>query len=110
MNLKASTSLINCGIIATFLSLNIFPAVAQTPSEPYPEEYAKQYLQDCIATAKTEGLAEPEAQKLCDCTLTEFQQQYSLATFKELNAKAETDETAANALVDVGQLCFESIL
>ena len=109
MNLKALTSA-NLGIGIAFFVLTIFPAVAETPSEAYPPEYTQQYLQDCIATAKTEGLAEPEAQKLCGCTLTEFQQQYSLTAFKELNAKAETDETAANALIDVGQFCFESLL
>ena len=110
MNLKALTSLAHLGIGIAFFALTIFPVVAESSSEAYPPEYTQQYLQDCIATAKTEGLVEPEAQKLCDCTLAEFQQQYSLQAFKELNAKAETDETAANALVEVGQFCFESLL
>ena len=107
--MKTLTSLANYPIAIAFLALTAFPALAQTP-EAYPPEYTQQYLKDCMTTSMTEGLTEPDAKKLCDCTLSKFQQQYSLAAFKELNAKAQTDETAANSLIEVGQLCFESIL
>lgn len=96
-------------ITIAFVALTALPALAQTP-EAYPPEYTQQYLKDCMTTSMAEGLTEPDAQKLCDCTLTKFQQQYSLAAFKELNVKAETDQTAANSLIEVGELCFESIL
>ena len=97
-------------LIAVSLCTITAPSVAEVPMEPYPPEYTEQYLQDCLNTSMSEGLAEPEAKKLCDCTLAQFQQQYSLEAFKELNAKAQTDEAAASELVEVGQFCFESLL
>ena len=103
-------SLLSYGLGTVVFALATFPTSAETPSHTYPPDYTQQYMKDCINTSLAEGLAEPDAQKLCDCTLAEFQQQYSLEAFKELNAKAETDETAANQLMEVGQLCFETIL
>lgn len=94
------------GIAFTLVSL---PALAQT-SNNYPPEYKQQYLQECMGTAIQEGLTEPEAQQLCNCTLTEFQQKYSFAEFQDLSTKSATDETAANALFEVGEMCFETIL
>lgn len=107
--MKTSSSLTGygIGIIFTLVSL---PALAQTTSHTYPPEYKQQYLQECMVTAMQEGLAEPEAQQLCDCTLTQFQQKYSLEEFQEISTKSATDETAANALFEVGEMCFESIL
>ena len=108
--MKASTFIVSQGISLTFSIFLIVPALAESTSHTYPPEYIQQYMKDCIATSMTEGLAEPEAKKLCDCTLAEFQQQYSLEAFKELNAKSETDEMAANKLIEVGELCFEELL
>lgn len=92
------------------LSFSGSVALAETPTDVYPTEYVQQYQKDCMAASTEEGLTEPDAEKLCECTLTKFQQEYSLEAFKELNAKAEEDQDSANALVEVGQLCFESIL
>jgi len=92
------------------LSLSSSVALAETPTDVYPDEYAQQYRQECLTASTAEGLAEPEAKELCECTLTKFQQEYSLEAFKELNAKAKEDQESANALVEVGQSCFESIL
>lgn len=108
MNKAKSNLLLGLGI--TLLGLTHSAVLAEIPIDPYPTEYAAQYLQDCLATSRAEGLAEPEAKKLCSCTLAEFQEQYSLEEFKDLNARAETEETAANDLVEVGQFCFESLL
>ena len=78
--------------------------------EAYPPEFIEDYAQECIQTSVGEGLGEPEAQNLCQCTIREFQQQYTLKEFKELTAAAATDETANNSLIEVGQICFENIL
>ena len=110
ISLKASKFIVGQGISLAFSILLIVPALAESAPHTYPSEYTQQYLKDCMAVSMTEGLAEPEAKKLCDCTLAKFQQQYSLEAFKELNAKSETDETAANKLFEVGELCFEEIL
>ena len=76
----------------------------------YPQDYVQDYLQECIQTSMTEGLVEKDAQTLCNCTLNKFQQQYSLTEFKQLTAASQTDENAANTLIEVGELCFEAIL
>ena len=101
---------IKCSLLAA-CSIAIAMAVsAEVPEETYSTEYTEQYLKDCLTASMSEGLAEPEAQNLCNCTLREFQQQYTLTAFQELNAKAETDQVAANELIGVGQFCFESLL
>ena len=105
--MRTLTTLSNYLIGIAVFALAVLPASAENT---YPPEYQKEYLKDCMATSMTEGLGEPEAQKLCQCTLTEFQQRYSLAEFQELNVQAETDPKASNALIAVGELCFESIL
>ncbi len=76
----------------------------------YPQDYVQDYLQECIQTSMTEGLVEEDAQTLCNCTLNKFQQQYSLTEFKQLATASQTDESAANTLIEVGELCFEAIL
>ena len=94
----------------TLLSFTGSVALAETPTDIYTAEYAQQYRQNCMTASTAEGLTEPDAEELCECTLTKFQQEYSLAEFKELNAKAKENQESANALVEVGQSCFESIL
>ncbi len=89
--------------------LSTLSASAQTNQE-YPQEYSQNYLQECKATAMTEGLPDIEAETLCNCTLREFQQKYTLDEFKDLNKRSETDTTASDALVEVGEFCFEEIL
>lgn len=89
--------------------LSTLSATAQTNQE-YPQEYSQNYLQECKVTAMTEGLPDSEAEILCNCTLREFQQKYTLDEFKDLNKRSETDSTASDALVEVGEFCFEEIL
>jgi hypothetical protein len=110
INLKISKFLATCGVGMAVFTLTMMPIGAENSLEPYPPEYTQQYMRDCLATSMTEGLTEPDAKKLCNCTLVEFQKKYSLEAFKELNAKAKNDEAAANELIAVGEFCFESIL
>ena len=76
----------------------------------YPASFVKGYNQECIQTSIEEGLAEVEAKKLCDCTINEFQQQYSLEEFQRLTKASTTEDSAQTALIEVGQFCFEQIL
>jgi hypothetical protein len=114
INLKTLKFLSNCSLGIVVFALTIAPVCFKSSkakaSEPYPPDYTQKYLQECLATSMTEGLTEPDAKKLCNCTLVEFQKKYSLEAFKELTAKAKNDEAAANELISVGELCFESIL
>ncbi|MEM8676468.1 MAG: hypothetical protein AAGF83_21785 [Cyanobacteria bacterium P01_G01_bin.67] len=76
----------------------------------YPAEFVQDYNRECIQTSIEEGLAEAEAERLCDCTINEFEQQYNLMEFQELTAASTTDQEAETALIEVGQFCFEEIL
>ncbi|MEO1691340.1 MAG: hypothetical protein AAFR63_07390 [Cyanobacteria bacterium J06631_6] len=84
-------------------------AVAEKTTE-YPAEFVQSYQQECVQTSIEEGLAEVEAQRLCNCTISEFQQQYSLEQFQQLTVASATDKESEVALVEVGQFCFEQIL
>ena len=106
-----SSLLVLCLLIP--LSGNIATAKDLTNSdiqEKYPTKFVQDYSRECIQTSMTEGLGEIEAQNLCQCTIKEFQKQYSLQEFKDLTAASATDETAENTLIEVGQFCFESML
>jgi hypothetical protein len=99
----------------TSIEINSLLVLAQSDrpnpkANTYPPEYVKEYLQNCVETSMQEGLLQAEAKTLCDCTINKFQQKYTLQEFKQLTAASKTDRTAADALVDVGQLCFETIL
>ncbi len=96
-----------------YFMIATFALLAETSSaapQEYPQEYSQNYLQDCKDIAITEGLPDIEAETLCNCTLREFQQKYTLDEFKDLNKRSETDSTASDALIEVGELCFEEIL
>ena len=103
------------GLLTLTLLATSSMAVAESSINPkknnkYPAEFMQDYAQECIQTSMGEGLDETEAQKLCDCTINEFQRQYSLEEFKQLTTASTTDEQAENTLVEVGQVCFEEIL
>ena len=78
--------------------------------ETYPAEFVRDYSNECLQTSMGEGLEETEARQLCQCTINEFQKQYSLQEFKQLTAASARDKTAENTLIAVGQFCFESLL
>jgi hypothetical protein len=86
------------------------PVIPSATIHQYPADYIQKYLKDCLQTSMEEGLTEPDANKLCNCTLAQFQARYSLDEFKQLTAKSKTDQMAADALFEVGQSCFETIL
>ena len=90
-------------------------SIVQNPNkvdaaDTYPPEFVRDYSQECLQTSMEEGLQEAEAERLCQCTIDEFQKQYTLKEFKQLTAASITDETAENTLIEVGQGCFEQLL
>jgi hypothetical protein len=103
-----------CLLVLCLLTAERHTANAQNqtanPREPYPPQFVRDYSNECLQTSMAEGLEEPEAKQLCQCTLDEFQKQYSLQEFKQLTAASATDKAAENSLIQVGQLCFESLL
>lgn len=85
-------------------------SVKPQPANKYPAEFVRDYNQECIQTSIEEGLEEIEAQRLCDCTIDEFERQYNLEEFQQLTTASTTDPAAETALIEVGQFCFEQIL
>ena len=101
----------------SLLSLSLLNGVAvaesntkAAPTNSYSADFIQNYDRECIQTAMSEGLAQTDAQSLCDCTINEFQRQYSMEEFQQLTLASATDEAAETALVEVGQFCFEQIL
>ncbi len=84
--------------------------ISPQPKNKYSPEFIQDYNQECLQTSMEEGLEEPEAKQLCNCTIQEFQRQYSQAEFVQLTNASATDKTAETALIGVGQVCFEKIL
>ena len=85
-------------------------AIQAQETNQYPAEFVQNYNQECIQTSISEGLAETEAKRLCDCTINEFERQYTVDEFKQLTAASTTDAVSQNTLIEVGQFCFEQIL
>ncbi len=101
--------------IFTPVSLSLAEEIIDTTSlletaHQYPQDYVQKYFQDCIQTSMEEGLIEEDAKTLWNCTLNKFQQKYSLPEFKQLTAASQTDDRAAASLIEVGELCLETIL
>jgi hypothetical protein len=97
--------------------VNQFLALAQENStnptqtgNQYPPDYIQNYMQECIKTSMEQGLVQPDANKLCNCTIKQFQARYTLDEFKQLTAKSKKEQMAADALVEVGESCLETIL
>lgn len=112
---KKLTLLFITSLIFTPVSLSVSAEAVDTTNlsgttYQYPQDYTQNYLQDCIQTSMLEGLGEEDAKTLCNCTLNKFQQKYSLAEFKQLAATSQTDDNAAIPLIEVGELCLETIL
>lgn len=102
---------------SSLLSLSLLSGVAVAEgitnapqAKQYSTDFIQDYNQECIQTSMSEGLEQTDAQKLCDCTISEFQRQYSMEEFQQLTLASATDEEAETALVEVGQFCFEQIL
>ena len=79
-------------------------------SNRYPPEFIEEYTTECMQTSIGEGLAEAEAETLCDCTIDKFQNKYKLEEFKQLTIDSANNDQAKATLVEVGQICFEQIL
>ena len=119
LNMKTKLTLLSIGsfilTIFTPISLSVAEEIIDTTNSletahQYPQDYVQEYLQDCIQTSMEEGLIEEDAKTLCNCTLNKFQQKYSLPEFKQLTAASQTDDRAATSLIEVGELCLETIL
>lgn len=94
--------------------IKITKAIASTPKliadNRYPQDFVSNYLKDCRQSAAEEGVPQQDTQNFCNCTLNQFQSQYSLNEFKQLTQRSNQSQQAADALTEVGSSCFEEIL
>ncbi|NJL84354.1 MAG: hypothetical protein HC890_18105 [Chloroflexaceae bacterium] len=98
--------------MAALLALMLASAATAQSARPaaYPSDFVSNYLRNCIARSQAQGLEVAESRQLCDCTLKQFQQQYSFNEFKQLTASARTNPQAQANLTKVGEACFEAVL
>ncbi len=104
------SSLLTLSLLAIGNVAVAYGKISPQPENKYSPEFIQSYNRECMQTSMGEGLEEPEAKQLCNCTIEEFQRQYSQAEFKQLTTASATDKKAETALVEVGQVCFEKIL
>lgn len=81
----------------------------QAKQNKYPPTEINNYMKACIPKASEQGLSPQEAQKLCQCTIKEFQKRYTLTEYKKLEQQANINPQAQDKLVDVGAYCFEEL-
>ncbi len=65
----------------------------------YPQNFVKNYLEDCFEQA-SDHLEAEDARQVCDCTLDKFQTGYNYKEYKELSAESKQD---------IGLTCFEEM-
>jgi len=99
-----------CLVFSCFITANIVAAQSPDESSTYDPEFIQQYHQECTQTSMAEGLDSIAAKKLCDCTINKFQQKYTQVEFVQLTTASANEKQAENALVEVGQICFEQTL
>lgn len=68
------------------------------------------YKLDCLKRSQKEGLPKDAAESVCNCTINEFKKRYNLQQFQNLTRQAETNQSIAEKLREVGETCFDNIL
>jgi hypothetical protein len=107
------TNVISFVVLSFIVSLT--PVKAETlvsqqiKENKYPATEINNYLKACVPKATEQGLSPQEAQRLCQCTIKEFQKRYTLTEYKKLEQQANINPQAADKLIDVGAYCFEEL-
>jgi hypothetical protein len=103
------------GLLLLSIIMVIFPVRAETffaqqgKEDKYPSTEINNYMKVCIPKASEQGLSPQEAQKLCQCTIKEFEKRYTLTEYKKLEQQANINPQAQDKLMDVGAYCFEEL-
>lgn len=102
-----------CSCLLTGSLVSATYAQSQTPQllaqNTYPEDFVAEYLAKCQQSTIEAGMSAQQAAKLCDCTLNEFQAQFSVEEFKALELQAEEDLDAFSTLAEVGEACAKNL-
>ncbi|MEC4894422.1 MAG: hypothetical protein SAL07_13905 [Oscillatoria sp. PMC 1051.18] len=104
-------AIVTCLPILSAASLPV--ANAQTPQQNtrnrYPQELVNNYTRTCLANSVDSGLTERQAQILCNCTLREFQNRYTLEQFGEIMQQARGG-AIPQAVTEIGLSCAEELI
>ncbi|MGL4501682.1 MAG: hypothetical protein ACRC78_15325 [Planktothrix sp.] len=101
-----------------FLSLGLDPdlSLAQNnltqpqPKYKYPQEIVNAYISSCSQRSIQEGLTQPQAKIVCQCTINQFQSLYSFEQFLKIYTQAQKAKESPDEFVDVGIECAEKLL
>lgn len=91
-------------------ALLLFIPVSPVKSQNSPPSSFEDYRKTCLQRAAAEGLPKDIAQDLCNCTIKRFQSQYTLAQFRALVEKSNSDRNAQRTLTQVGEACLDQVL
>ncbi|MEC4986829.1 MAG: hypothetical protein SAJ37_21090 [Oscillatoria sp. PMC 1068.18] len=81
----------------------------QNPRNRYPQELVNNYTKTCLASSVDSGLTQQQAQILCNCTLREFQNRYTLEQFGEIMQQARGG-TIPESVTEIGLSCAEELI
>ncbi|VXD15053.1 conserved exported hypothetical protein [Planktothrix serta PCC 8927] len=84
-----------------------------TPAKPkyqYPQEIVNAYISSCRQRSIEEGLTEQQAKTVCQCTINQFQSQYSFEQFIKIYTQAQKTKESPDEFVDVGIECATNLL
>lgn len=112
-------------ISLTYLALS--PLAAQTvkqsnetvPQSTNPNATFADYQKECLNSVKQNPVLAEFATEMCGCTISEYQQEYSIAEFRALVRKSQPNpqgnrsseaETAWKTLMSVGEDCAAEIM
>ncbi len=102
-------------LFALFGHKSLSVAVAQpqtTPPKPkyqYPQEIIETYITLCTRQSVDQGLTPQQAKTLCDCTLNQFQAQYSLDEFIQIYTQVNQSQETPEEWIDIGLACAEEL-
>ncbi len=80
-------------------------AQATSGANAYPAAVTQAYLSNCVSTAENYGLPSSGAQAYCDCTLSEFQNNYTLEQFMAISTSVMQDQ-APPEFMEVVNTCL----
>lgn len=75
------------------------------PRNPYPREFVRNYISSCNERSQTEGLTSQQSEILCQCTIDQYQDRFSIEEFAAIVQQLQTTGQAPDELIDVALTC-----
>jgi hypothetical protein len=81
--------------------------MAENSSTPYqyPEAEQQAYLSACQQVSTEQGFSPQQATNLCQCTLEQFKNKYTLDQFRELYSTAHQNDKVPIEFIKAGISC-----